>query len=1102
MIKRNQSRLLSALRCLVLLIGTFGFGSAHAAVTDIVTLWTDPVPNTILNYNSDLHVKGSWKLPAFATGKIWVTIDNVEVGQIVFSNISGGTPTGSFDWNGGLMPSGANHTVKLDAGWIIVDDLGQVTTQFDSYDERVFTVTTAPAPVLMVKNTSGVSIASNLADPGNVSLLYPNIQVATTYDQTVYISNGGGGVVSGIVSLVESTSDGFVVVGTASYNLDANDPPVPVTIRFTPSDTAVHTKRIEFTCSSGCSSPIYRIKVSGSGAPNPVPGNAVPGVMTPFGSVNLNANITRTVSVQNLGGLPVYGEVTVPTGMAGQYTCISGCHYGIGGGSALPPGGTIIATFRFAPTVPGVDTVNAFFSSCADVGGADCGSGNTLAFAGVGNNYPILSVDPPSWYEPGHVNVNHTLQKSFLIVNSGAQPLVGTFTISSGIEFTCLTNCSFQGGNAIPVGGSTVVKVQFLATTPGIKLGSAHVTNVNGDIGNSFLDIPFQIGAYDGAGMGYSGLSYDFGNQVVGSWSTSQGVLTLTNTGTQILEVNVPNSVALPLPPNTLIFQCQSGCGSSQIPVDGTLEIKFRFRPENLSLYSLPFTITSNDPDAPSLTVMLSGTGVAPLLSVTPSVVQDLGWVNVGSVVSQSYTISNSGVSGSGDFTVTAMDQPHYLCVTNCGALVYPPGLSRVVVFEYVPDHQYLPADPASRDDETIHFQVSHSVLGAQSDITRDLVGRGNIAPRIFVSKGTSYILSNPASPGLVYTPSVNVNSTMDMNITVTNTGLGALTGSLSLVNHTDFVCITLPDCSFSLTSTTASPNASKTFTIRFQPLTAGTINDSITVAHDGGNDWNGINTIPVSGTGNNQPIICVTQDIITDNSCAVPLTYLDFNTAVDALTSYSGLVYMGSAKTVRVHVSNIGAGSMTGNIIASPLTLGGYFYCLSGCAYTLAGGEWNHEMYFTFIPYDIVSHVQAVTLPGASTIAGSPAIVTFSGQGVFSSIISIILGDTDFGSVVRFKNRFKEKTFRLKNSGVGHLGPGVFTTPAGSPFTICSAGVCSHSGGSYDLDQDETVDVTVRYTPTIYGEQTEYVQMDTVPAGKFKVRGTGVQPFMNYREI
>jgi hypothetical protein len=123
-----------------------------------------------------------------------------------------------------------------------------------------------------------------------------------------------------------------------------------------------------------------------------------------------------------------------------------------------------------------------------------------------------------------------------------------------------------------------------------------------------------------------------FGNQLVGTASASQTV-TLSNVGTTTITIsNITWSAN---------FSDTNNCGGSLAP-GRSCRINVRFVPTTSGVLTGTLTITDSDPTSPQ-TVTLTGTGVAPVLSLSSNTLAFGNQPVRVTSAAQSVTVSNTG---------------------------------------------------------------------------------------------------------------------------------------------------------------------------------------------------------------------------------------------------------------------------------------------------------------------------------------------------------------------------------------------------------------------------------------------------------------------------
>jgi FtsP/CotA-like multicopper oxidase with cupredoxin domain len=124
-----------------------------------------------------------------------------------------------------------------------------------------------------------------------------------------------------------------------------------------------------------------------------------------------------------------------------------------------------------------------------------------------------------------------------------------------------------------------------------------------------------------------------FGNQLVGTNSARQ-TITLSNVGASTLPIT---SITVGAP-----FNFTTNCGTSLL-AGRSCSINMRFSPTTAGVSTATVTITDGDPTSPQ-SVSLTGTGIAPINTVTPASLAFSSALNVTSA-SQPVTVTNTGTA-------------------------------------------------------------------------------------------------------------------------------------------------------------------------------------------------------------------------------------------------------------------------------------------------------------------------------------------------------------------------------------------------------------------------------------------------------------------------
>jgi hypothetical protein len=400
--------------------------------------------------------------------------------------------------------------------------------------------------------------------------------------------------------------------------------------------------------------------------------------------------------------------------------------------------------------------------------------------------------------------------------------------------------------------------------------------------------------------------------------------------------------------------------------------------------------MTSNASN-PSLTIALSGTGVAPgTLGSNPTGL-GFGSVQVGNKQSLSETVTNTGgstvtisqvgITGTG-FSLSGITAPVTLTA----------GQSATLTVTFTPQS----AANAS-GNITITSTASNPTLAIP------LSGTGT-AP--------GSLSSNPTSLSF---GSVQLGSKQSFSETVTNTGGSTVTISQVGISGTGFSLsgITAP--------VTLTAGQSASFTVTFTPQSAANASGNVTITSTAPNPTL---AIPLSGTG------------IMPGTLGSNPTSLSF-----------GSITVGSKQSVSETVTNTGGAGVT----ISQIGISGTGFSLSGISapVTLTAGQ-SVTFSVTFIPPSPGSAGGAITI---TSNASNPTLtIALSGTGISPGILGSNPGSLGFGSLTVGSNQSFSET--VSNTGgssvtisqVGISGTGFSLSGISAPVTLTAGQSASFS--------------------------------------------------------
>ena len=298
--------------------------------------------------------------------------------------------------------------------------------------------------------------------------------------------------------------------------------------------------------------------------------------------------------------------------------------------------------------------------------------------------------------------------------------------------------------------------------------------------------------------------SYDFGNQVVGTTSPPD-TITLTNKGNGALTISSITASG--------DFSQTNTCGSS-LAASASCTLSVTFKPTAAGTRTGAVTITDNASPA-TQSVSLTGTGTAPLVSLSPTSLTFPAQKVGTSSSAQSVTLSNTG---NASLTITSIKASGNFSQTNtCGSRVAASASCTLsVTFK-----------PTAAGTRTGAVTISDNASPATQTIS--LTGTGT-APVVSLS---------PAS--LTFPAQKVGTSSSAQRVTLKNTGSATLRITSITVSG-----------DFSQTNTCRSSvavGASCTLSVTFNPTAAGTRTGAVTIADDA---VGRLQTGALTGTGEN----------------------------------------------------------------------------------------------------------------------------------------------------------------------------------------------------------------------------------------------------------
>lgn len=236
-----------------------------------------------------------------------------------------------------------------------------------------------------------------------------------------------------------------------------------------------------------------------------------------------------------------------------------------------------------------------------------------LYVQGNGTATPKIGVTPSS-LSFGSVMVGQNSSLSLAVSNSGTTALtVNSITSSNGVFAATSPSTPF----AVQPGSSTAVTVRFSPTSTGLQSGNLTISS------NDPASPQFTVGV-SGTGTALAAPSITTSPSTLAFGSVTVGkpqslTLTINNVGTAALSVS---SISV----NNNLFT--PGVKPASVAAGASFNLTVQFAPTAAGSQTGTLTVTSNDPAHPSVTVPLTGTGVAASAPTTVTLSVDGGSFN------------------------------------------------------------------------------------------------------------------------------------------------------------------------------------------------------------------------------------------------------------------------------------------------------------------------------------------------------------------------------------------------------------------------------------------------------------------------------------------
>ena len=461
-------------------------------------------------------------------------------------------------------------------------------------------------------------------------------------------------------------------------------------------------------------------------------------------------------------------SVTIAGTNSGDFTQTNNC------GPTVAAGASCTLSVTFTPTVVGAETGVVTITDNASP------ATQTVSLTGTGVATQMVSLSPASLTFPAQLVGTSSSAQSVTLSNTGSAVLSITSITTSG-DFSQTNTC----GASLAASASCTLSVTFTPTASGSRSGSLTIT----DNASPATQTVSLTGTGTLPVVSLSPASLTFPAQQVGTSSKAQ-LVTLKNTGSatlRITRITVSGD-----------FSQTNPCGSS-VAVGASCTLSVTFKPTAAGTRTGAVTITDNATPS-TQTISLTGTGTAPVVSLSPTSLTFPAQKVGTSSSAQSVTLRNTG---NASLTITSIKASGNFSQTNtCGASVAASASCTIsVTFK-----------PTATGTRTGAVTITDNANPATQTVS--LTGTGASAAVVSLS---------PAS--LTFAAQQVGTTSNAQSVTLSNTGSEAL-GITSITASGD-------SSQTNTCGSSVAANASCTLSVTFEPTAAGAITGAVTIADD-----------------------------------------------------------------------------------------------------------------------------------------------------------------------------------------------------------------------------------------------------------------------------
>ena len=375
-------------------------------------------------------------------------------------------------------------------------------------------VTSGASAAVDVVIQGGPSSAPPVLSTDSLNLNFGSVQVGSSKDLALTVTNTGAGTLTGTAT----PSASYSVVSGTPFNLGAGQSQV-VTVRFTPAAAVSVGGQLSIATNGGSAS----VQLSGTGTPQPAPIVSLSTNVLVFPNTPTNANsLPAAITVTNIGGANlVLGTVSLAGANPADFVIAGDNCSGMTLPAVPAPGSSCTLSVSFGPTLQGTRSASLTIPSNA------AGSPSSVSLSGIGLAVPApaATLSTSSLTFASQVIGANSLPQSVTLTNTGtANLLLGALSVSGTNpgDYLVVTN-TCTNATLIP-NGTCAFSVSFQPTAAGTRTASVAISsNANGS--------PHSVGLA-GTGVGSPPPPAPCATQAV-TWTVGTSTCTATYPGGQ-----------------------------------------------------------------------------------------------------------------------------------------------------------------------------------------------------------------------------------------------------------------------------------------------------------------------------------------------------------------------------------------------------------------------------------------------------------------------------------------------------------------------------------------------------------------------------------------